>query len=265
MDERHWWFASKLQETFHFGGYDNPTLLEDFLSEQEVVDLINKFLSPGGPKKLFFYCDAAPPSSHCSPVPGGGGEGGEGQVSSVSSRQLHLVPQLTRDVLAQGCVCLYVLRADTQTEVDASMMERELYCGELRHSVLSSLATLLSEAYKPILHSQRNWQQCSDDIVSNFLQNFNKFSNSLSDSATKMQMYQPLLQRPSRELKNCLVYGPEGQHRGGIGGGAGGGAKRAEEVVEECEVLVADWIGTIESLLLEATDERFESLEHSIL
>jgi len=41
MAERHWWFASKLQETFHFGGYDNPTLLEDFLSEPEVVELIN--------------------------------------------------------------------------------------------------------------------------------------------------------------------------------------------------------------------------------
>ena len=253
MDERHWWFASKLQETFHFGGYDNPTLLEDFLSESDVVDLINKFLSPGGPRKLFFYCDAAPLSSHCSPVPNLGG-GGEGRAMSASSRHLHLVSQLTRDVLAQGCVCLYVLRRNMEAEVDVSQMEKELFSGELRHSVLSSLATLLAEAYNPLLHSQKNWRDCSDETIANFLQNFNKFSNSLTDSATKVQMYQPLLQRPSRELKNCLVYGggQDGPHRGLVGGGG----RRGEEVGEECEVLVGDWVGTIESLLIDAMDER---------
>lgn len=246
MDERHWWFASKLQETFHFGGYDNPTLLEDFLSEPDVVDLINEFLSPGEPKKLFFYCDAAPPSSHCSPVP----SHGEAQTPPDSSRRLHIVSHLTRDVLAQGCVCLYVLRKNVEAEVDAALMEKELYCGELRHSVLSSLATLLAEAYYPILHSQRNWKECSDEMVAIFLQNFNKVSNAICDSATKVQIYQPVLQRPGHELKGYLMHGHDVQHRGSAG------VKKMEEVVEECEALVGDWIGTIESLLIDATDER---------
>lgn len=245
MDERHWWFASKLQETFHFGGYDNPTLLEDFLSEPDVVDLINKFLSPGEPWKLFFYCDAAPPRSHCSPVP----SHGEVQSPSSSSRQLHTASHLTRDVLAQGCVCLYVLRKTIKSEVDASMMEKELYCGELRHSVLSNMATLLTEAYNPILHSQRNWKECSGETVANFLQSFSKISNSLCDSALKAQIYQPALRRPGREMKSILVHGQD-LHRG-----AGMGQK-FEEVMEECEALVADWIGTVESLLIDATDER---------
>ena len=248
MDERHWWFASKLQETFHFGGYDNPTLLEDFLSEPDVVELINKFLSPGEPHKLFFYCDANPPSSHCSPVPS---LGGEVQTSSIPSRRLNLVSVLTRDVLAQGCVCLYVLRKNVETEVDAALMERELYCGELKHSVLSSLATLLAEAYNPILHSQRNWRECSDETVVNFLQNFGKFSTALSDSAMKVQMYQPVLQRPRQDLRSYLSHGQEQQHRGG-----GGGGRRWEEAMEECEALVGDWIGSLESILIDATDER---------
>lgn len=249
MDERHWWFASKLQETFHFGGYDNPTLLEDFLSEPDVVDLINKFLSPAGePQKLFFYCDAAPPSSHCSPVQ----SHGEEQSPMGPSRQLHTVSHLTKDVLAQGCVCLYVLRKSVETEVDASSMEKELYCGELRHSVLSNMATLLAEAYNPILHSQRNWKECSDETVANFLQSFSKISSSLCDSALKAQIYQPILQRPGHELRSFLVHGQELQYRGP---GAGGGNK-FEEVIEDCEALVADWIGTIESLLIDATDER---------
>ncbi len=244
MDDRHWWFASKLQETFNFGGYDNPTLLEDFLSELDVVDLINKFLAPGEPRKLFFYCDAAPPSSHCSPIP----SHRETQSPIGPSRQLHTASQLTKDVLARGCVCLYVLRKNTEAEVDASMMDKELYCGELKHSVLSSMATLLSEAYNPILHSQRNWRACSDETVTNFLQNLNKISNSLFDSALKAQMYQPVLQRPSAELRGTLVHGQDVR---GLGAG-----KKLDEVVEECEALVADWIGTVESLLIDATDER---------
>ena len=255
MDERHWWFASKLQETFHFGGYDNPTLLEDFLSEPDVVELINKFLSPGEPRKLFFYCDATPPSSHCSPVPSHGGE--VQTTPSIPSRRLHIVSGLTRDVLAQGCVCLYVLRKNAETEVDASLMERELYCGELKHSVLSSLATLLAEAYNPILHSQRNWRECSDETVTNFLQNFSKFSAALSDSAMKAEMYQPILQRPSHDLKSYLSHGQELQPRGGAVGGAAGGARRWEEAMEECETLVGDWIGTLESILIDAMDERY--------
>ena len=142
-----------------------------------------------------------------------------------------------------------------EAEVDVSAMERELYCGELKHSVLSSMATLLTEAYNPILHSQRNWKQCSGETVISFLQNFNKFSNALSDSALRAQIYQPALQRPSSELRACLVHGPDLQHRG-----TGGGGRKVEEVVEECESLVADWIGTIESLLIDATDERYSNI-----
>ena len=236
MDERHWWFASKLQETFHFGGYDNPTLLEDFLSESHVVDKINSFLAPGEPHKLFFYCDTAPQSSSLGEAPS-------------TSRQLHIRAQLSKDVLAEGCVCLYILRRDIGGEVDVTQMERELFCGELRHSLLSSLAALLTEVYTPLLHTQRNWGECSDDSVSNFLQNFDKFSNSLLETATQAQIHHPLLRRPGYDLRYELSSGH-------VGGGARGISLLAEVVIE-CEGLVADWIGTIEGILIETTDERW--------
>ena len=38
MDERHWWIAGKLQESFHIDGYDKPTLLEDFLYEIPTIE-----------------------------------------------------------------------------------------------------------------------------------------------------------------------------------------------------------------------------------
>ena len=38
MDERHWWIAGKLQESFHIDGYDKPTMLEDFLYEIPTIE-----------------------------------------------------------------------------------------------------------------------------------------------------------------------------------------------------------------------------------
>lgn len=246
MDERHWWFAAKLQETFHFGGYDNPTLLEDFLSEPNVVDSINDFLSPGQPNKLFFYCNAVPSSYGPSPTPGN-----SPHVPSTSNRQLHITSQLTTDVVSQGCVCLYVLRKDVRGEVDISLMEKELFCGELRHSVLSSLASLLAEAYTPLLHSQRKWGECSEERVTNFLQSFDKLSNSLLETSTRTHAEQPMLQWPSYELRSDLQ---QIQHAAKM---ANKGGTLFAGILMECEALVADWIGTIESLLLETTDERY--------
>ena len=232
MDERHWWFASKLQETFHFGGYDNPTLLEDFLSEPEVVELINNFLAPGEPRKLFFYCDEIPTDTSGSRAP------------SASSRRLHIAAQLTQDVVSGGRVCLYVLRRDIGGEVDVSQMEKELFCGEIRHSILSSLASVLTEAYAPLLHCQKNWGECSKDNTTNFLQNFDKFSGMLTEMATQVQINQSQLQQPARELWSDLLQ----QH---------GKGPLLGEVLTECEALMADWISTTESLLIETTDERY--------
>ena len=230
MDERHWWFASKLQETFHFGGYDNPTLLEDFLSQPDVVDLINRFLGPGEPNKLFFYCDELPAGGARAPS---------------TSRQLCVVSQLGKDIIYLGKVCLYMLRINTGGEVDLTQMEKEIFCGELKHSVLSSFAALLTEAYGPLLHSQKDWGDCPHETVTNFLQNVSKFSASVMDLATFSQIHQSPLQRPSAALRNEII---QSQSKGLLSGDA--------DLLTSCESLVNDWIGTIESLLMDTTDER---------
>ena len=232
MDERHWWFASKLQETFHFGGYDNPTLLEDFLSEPEVFELINDFLAPGEPCKLFFYCEAP---------------AGDSRAPSAS-RRLHVAAHLGKDVISHGRVCLYVLRKDVGGEVDVTQMEKELFCGELRYSILCSLASQLTEAYVPLLHSQRDWGECSEEVVSTFLQNFTKFSCSLREAAAEAQTFHPVLQTPSVELYAELQL----YH--------GKAALLPVELLTESESLVADWISTVEGLLIETTDERWAEL-----
>ena len=227
MDERHYWFASKLQETFRFGGYDNPSLLEDFLSDFEVAETISRFLGPGEPGILFFYCEeeATIATSGCS-------------------RQLHVTSQLKKDVLSKSKVCLYVLRRSLAGEVDTSQLDKELFCGELRHSAISSLSTLLTEAYAPLLKRQRDWGACTRENVSSFFQTFDRLSSALSESAAEVLAHQVILHRPSAALVNSVMQ----QH--------GGRMIFSPEVVEECEQVVADWTDTTDSLLLEAMDER---------
>ena len=102
MDERHWWVAGKIQESFHIGGYDNPTLLEDFFNDDATLDMINGFLNAGGQSRLFFYC-------------------GRAETGVLSTRQLHVTGTLAslKGVNLEEITILYFLRRDTDREVRA--------------------------------------------------------------------------------------------------------------------------------------------------
>ncbi|CAF3618685.1 unnamed protein product, partial [Rotaria sp. Silwood2] len=57
MDERHWWIASKVEQTF---GIDktstaDTSFTESFFRRSDVLDKINSFLLAKGSNKLFFY------------------------------------------------------------------------------------------------------------------------------------------------------------------------------------------------------------------
>lgn len=232
MDERNWWFASKLQETFHFSSYDNPSLLEDFLSDFEVAETIAKFLGPGEPRKLFFYCEE---------------EEEENGRAVSASRQLRVTSHVSKDIFSGNKVCLYVLRKSTEGEIDESQLDRQLFCGELRHSVISSLSTLLKEAYAPLLRHQSNWGNCTDENITNFLETFERLSSAVSEYAVEELTHRAILQPLPVSLREVLQQ----QHHQNSGR-----LLVSPEVVELCEELLSDWIDTIDSLLLEATDER---------
>ena len=236
MDERVLWFAGKLQETFRFGGYDNPSVLEDFLADFEVAELITKFLSPGEPRKLFFYCDETR-------------EEEPGRSSCTLYRQLRVTSKITKGFsssVQNDHVCLYVLRKDPAKEVDISSMDKELYCGEIRQSVLASLSTLLSNAYSPLLHSQSDWGECSKESVLSFLTGFDKLTTVIQEMATQSLSHEPLLRQPSPSLRSLLMHFQV----------AGNRINLSDKAVSECETVMADWIAVIEGLLIDTTDER---------
>ena len=168
MDERHWWIAGKIQESFHIGGFDNPTLLEDFLCQHETLDMINKFLQPRGPCRLFFYC--VKPES-----------------GTLSTRQLHITGSLA--TLREGgaledITILYFLRHNTESEVDATHMQKDIYCGELKGNTIENLSSLLSDVYVPLIKAQKEWGQCTTENHSLLMHNLDKAIGSLSDSSS---------------------------------------------------------------------------------
>lgn len=237
MDERHWWFASKLQDTFHFSGYDNPSLLEDFLSDYDVSDLISKFLGPGGPRKLFFFCEAT--------------DFDEIRTPSLSNRQLQVTSQPNKDILRRAIdnVCLYVIRRGMYGEVDVTQIDEEVYCGEIRHSVLVNLSTLLSEAYMPLFHQQNDWGKCSQEDKTSFLQTFDRLATSIHENAAMVLANEHNLSQPSAKLRESLAV-VQSQQPGRTN------FANQEVLLAECEGLLTGWMGFIEGVLIEVTDER---------
>ena len=169
MDERHWWIAGRIQESFHIGGYDSPTLLEDFMCLPDTLNMINEFLNPAGPCRLYFYCDKADRSASTTP----------------SGRQVHIVDSLSKikDVNLDNVSLLYFLRHNVDAEVDAAHIEKDVYCGELKGNVIESLGSLLSEIYIPIIHAQNDWGHCSMESQSTFMRNLDKAVSSLAESS----------------------------------------------------------------------------------
>ncbi|XP_052242570.1 uncharacterized protein LOC127852659 [Dreissena polymorpha] len=227
MDERHWWIASKIQETFKIGGYDNPTLLEDFIIEDITLGKINKFLKASGPCRLFFYCEKP-------------------ETGVLSTRELHVTGTLAslKDTNLEGVNILYFLRNRVDKDVDGTRMERDIFCGELKHNTIETLTTLLSDVYIPLLKAQKDWGECNPDGQSQLMNNMDKFLTALNESTASLQSSkQMMLKQPDHVVLNDFK-----QQRA---------AALDPALISQYEELVTEWMNTIEAVLTDTSDERF--------
>jgi len=55
MDERHWWLANKIQETFYLENNEVFRVLEKLFSRNETINIITNFLTNGSGKNIFVY------------------------------------------------------------------------------------------------------------------------------------------------------------------------------------------------------------------
>lgn len=169
MDERHWWIAGKIQESFKLGSYDNPTLLEDFMCEETTLAKVNRFLRAGGPCRLFFYCEKT-------------------DITELTTREIYCTGNLAslKDVDLEKVTILYFLRNRTEKDVDPSRMEREIYCGELKSNTIETLNSLLADIYIPLIRAQKNWGHCNDEGQNSLMHSMDKFVTALNETAASM-------------------------------------------------------------------------------
>lgn len=227
MDDRHWWFSAKLQEYFALGGYDKPSLLEDFMCENTTLELIDSFLGASGTPRLFFYSQ---------PV---GGNEKDGQ------RRL-FVTDLPPTSDSYGEKCVYFLRTDSSLPVPVAGLERQVLCGVLHHSAVRSLCTLLSDVYAPLLRAQTDWGKCGQDDAQAFLISLDKLLAALSEQAClSTSASTPLLRMPA---------GGGVSTRTGVFGDKP--SRQAVEQLREFDQLCVEWSNIIEGVLLDGRQTR---------
>lgn len=161
MDERHWWIASNIQQTFRIHDTYSPDILESYITEEKFLNPINNFLRCGGSKRLFVFYKTF-----------------EKEVAQANS----LV--LTTDVpnLERFTPILYFLRLDIETEIDPNRIHTEVLCGEIKQDCLKNFAVKLSEIYLPLFKVTKEWGKCPPERQGTILHSLEKYSSILNDA-----------------------------------------------------------------------------------
>ncbi len=170
MDERHWWIAGKIQDTFHIvestSSAQGAVVLEQFICRNETLSMINEFLSPNGPCRLFFYATK----------------------SGVSASDVHITETLsTKDINPQEATVLYFLRHNVDCEVEASHMEQDIICGELKGNASENLTNLLGEIYIPLMRAKKSWGKATSENHDTLIHTLERALSNVSESALSNQ------------------------------------------------------------------------------
>ncbi|XP_056421918.1 uncharacterized protein LOC130362045 isoform X2 [Hyla sarda] len=230
MDERHWWIAGKVQQALDNGGEESSAALEAFILEAANLQLVNRFLQAGGHKAIFFSIEAndkTNPLTWTFHV--------KSELQNLES--VHLKTTFT--------TLLYFLRFETNHDVDAGLMEKEIFCGEIKENPVESLRCLINELYIPLLRAQKDWGLCSQENVTSFLSGLDKYVSSIDEATTMTDLEKhhiTILKRPQNIVSPDFLL-----QRAAV---------LDQETLSENETLVSEWMKTIDQVLMEAIDER---------
>ncbi|XP_077973667.1 uncharacterized protein LOC120348568 isoform X2 [Styela clava] len=227
MDERHWWIATKIQETFQVDDTDSPTALEQFLVDPNQLSVVTQFFAADGLNKLFIY-------------------GRRPENRAWMQEDLNMTTSLINisNIGMNDFVCVFFLRQSTHNEVEPMHLHRDIYCGEIKSNPLHQLSTVLSQVFYPLLRSQRDWQKCPTDHKQQFLHNVEKYVNVFASATNKSDATKQQILR----LPETLVSSDFKQHRIS--------SQFDSAVIREYESVVQDWMQTIDGVLSEGNDER---------
>lgn len=117
MDERHWWIASKVEQTFAIDKTStaDASFTESYFRRPDVLDKINNFLFAKGSNKLFFYTTRDRLASK----------------DIICCQSIVDEYALVNEPL-DNIILLYFIRSDTSSDATISPSS-DIYCGEIKH------------------------------------------------------------------------------------------------------------------------------------
>lgn len=139
MDERHWWIANRVSQTFAVES-SSSGFLERFICEASNLEKINTFLCMNGSNKLFF-CGLKAAITHYTDL-------------LVCDNLLKIPKTFVENV--DDSIILYFIRHDTTQEVSPTHIYKEVYCGEIRN-VSQILYNVYSDLLFSMFESNQHW------------------------------------------------------------------------------------------------------------
>ena len=137
MDERHWWIASKVEQTFCIdkSSAADASFIESYFRRPDVLDKINNFLFAKGSNRLFFYTTR----------------------DHLYSKEIICCQNIVDEYglvneLLDNIILLYFIRSDTSSDATISPVS-DIYFGEIKHPAqMTSL--LYSQTLLPLFKKE---------------------------------------------------------------------------------------------------------------
>ncbi|CAF0936921.1 unnamed protein product [Rotaria sordida] len=223
MDERHWWVASKVEQTF---GIDktstvDASFIESFFRRPDVLEKMNSFLFAKGSNKLFFYTTR------------------DRLYSKDITCCLTIVDEYTLvNEPLDNIILLYFIRSDTSSDATIPPAS-DIYCGEIKHS-----AQMTS-----LLYSQTLLPLFKKELSPNSNDSYNQTTTKAAIVA-QMERHIDGISATCHSLqkdKNLLLKRVDAEMIGQLKQTSRSTAD--SPVIRNCEALVLSWISTIENVL----------------
>lgn len=167
MDERHWWVATKIQQTFKVGKTFQPEVFKSYLSQEKILDQLDKFFEVDSPKCLFVYRNR-----------------NSTKTSDITSLVLSTgtLSSVAESVAEKDLIVLYFIRKNTDNVIAESSIYKEILCGEIKGNPLKIFSLKMSEIFLPFFKNSKTWSNYCEDRQKTLLQNIERCSEVLTES-----------------------------------------------------------------------------------
>jgi dynein heavy chain len=157
MDERHWWIAQRISQTFNV----NLQHLESFICDEDTLNKINNFLGLNGANKLFFYR----------------------QKDELIDSKINAIDSLLKLPKAavpsnDSLIILYFLRYNTTNDVHSSQISKEIQCGEIKNAS-QIIYHIYNDLFLPLFKANKDWGDCNDETKTQIILNMDKYVNNI--------------------------------------------------------------------------------------